>query len=331
MKRNMAAVLSRPVGRMRQVGVTLIEMMVGLVVSTIIIGGIGAVYLASAEANRTREATSTMAENVRYAAEHMARNLRMAGWSGPGVTSGDWDNGSKTLTVQIPPGSGGNSPALSTGSPLTISYRQEADELQFRRGGGDWMTLASGLQDGGGFGVDLMMLSGDVMAINVTLTLATPAGGLDIDENLRTIPFMVALRNPILAETSNSNPGPSDAGGGGASTPGGQDDDPDAGDDGSGDDQGTDGDQSSDDDQGSGDGGAATGDPEDDGSVDDDVGGTEEVACQCSATRSGNSSNVSYMTTSSDAACSDQCCASSPGCSPGKNETCTYETMCPVN
>ncbi|MBA4501302.1 PilW family protein [Marinobacterium marinum] len=64
----------------RQNGVSLIELMIGLVVGTVILFGIIETMLVSKSASQTQQSMSAIAENARFAFEFMHRDLRMAGY-----------------------------------------------------------------------------------------------------------------------------------------------------------------------------------------------------------------------------------------------------------
>ena len=78
------------VGKRRQRGVSLIELMIGLVVGTVILFGIIETMLVSKSASQTQQSMSAIAENARLAFEFINRDLRMAGydWS---VTGEDFN------------------------------------------------------------------------------------------------------------------------------------------------------------------------------------------------------------------------------------------------
>lgn len=63
-------------------GVSLIEIMISLTIGLIIIAGIGYAYLGSKQSFRTQDALSRMQEGARIAFELMAKDIRMAGFTG---------------------------------------------------------------------------------------------------------------------------------------------------------------------------------------------------------------------------------------------------------
>jgi type IV pilus assembly protein PilW len=66
----------------RQQGLSLVELMVALVISVFLLGGVVQVYTANKSTYRFSEAMSRIQENARYALDTMARDLRMAGFWG---------------------------------------------------------------------------------------------------------------------------------------------------------------------------------------------------------------------------------------------------------
>lgn len=75
---NEMRVMSRPhVGR--EVGFTLVELMIALVLGLLVIAGVGSVFLANKDAYRTNEALSQTQDAARTAFEFLARDIREAG------------------------------------------------------------------------------------------------------------------------------------------------------------------------------------------------------------------------------------------------------------
>src|SRR5690606_18265212 len=91
--------------RSRQGGVTLIELMVAMVLGLIIIGGVFAVYLSTADARRTNETIARIQEDARFALRTVKDDLRLAGNWGKTRTTGTLD-GFKGLPTQLDPISG---------------------------------------------------------------------------------------------------------------------------------------------------------------------------------------------------------------------------------
>jgi len=66
----------------RQTGLTLVEILIALVISMFLLGGIVQVYLANKSSYRFTEAVARIQENGRYSIEVMTQDLRMAGFFG---------------------------------------------------------------------------------------------------------------------------------------------------------------------------------------------------------------------------------------------------------
>ncbi len=73
----------------RQRGITIVELMIALVVSSIILIGVATVYTSSKRAYKIQEEMSRLQENARFGFEFMVRDVRMAGYSGcnPSINS----------------------------------------------------------------------------------------------------------------------------------------------------------------------------------------------------------------------------------------------------
>jgi prepilin-type N-terminal cleavage/methylation domain-containing protein len=66
-----------------QQGMTLIEMMIAMVISLVLIAGVGTVYLSSRKNNTARDQLSMMNENARVALETLRKHLEHAGYATP--------------------------------------------------------------------------------------------------------------------------------------------------------------------------------------------------------------------------------------------------------
>lgn len=63
-------------------GFTLIELMVSIVISSIIMLGVGSIYSTSRKGQKINESVARVQENLRFAADMISRDIRMAGYSG---------------------------------------------------------------------------------------------------------------------------------------------------------------------------------------------------------------------------------------------------------
>lgn len=71
----------------RQLGLTVVELLVALVLSLLLLTGIIQVFLASKQTYATNEAMSVLQENGRFALEFIARSVRMGGYLEPTALS----------------------------------------------------------------------------------------------------------------------------------------------------------------------------------------------------------------------------------------------------
>lgn len=62
----------------KQRGISLVELMIGMLLGLILLGGVILVFTSSSEVNRNRMAMSAISDNARFTLEHMNRHLRMA-------------------------------------------------------------------------------------------------------------------------------------------------------------------------------------------------------------------------------------------------------------
>jgi type IV pilus assembly protein PilW len=69
----------RPAARRGQIGLNLVELMVGMFLGLIVMGGVVGVFLANNETNKGTESLARIQENARIAFEFMSRSLREAG------------------------------------------------------------------------------------------------------------------------------------------------------------------------------------------------------------------------------------------------------------
>ncbi|HEY5673448.1 MAG TPA: PilW family protein [Malonomonas sp.] len=65
-----------------QKGMTLVELMVAMVISLVLLGGVYQIFTGSTNSNRENEQFARLQENARFAMEIIGRDLRMAGYSG---------------------------------------------------------------------------------------------------------------------------------------------------------------------------------------------------------------------------------------------------------
>jgi len=74
--------LSSQVHFKKRKGFTLVELMISLVISSIIMLGVVSLYSSSRKGQKTNESLARIQENLRFAADMMTRDIRMAGYAG---------------------------------------------------------------------------------------------------------------------------------------------------------------------------------------------------------------------------------------------------------
>lgn len=139
----------------RQLGMTLIEIMIALLIGAFLLGGVMQIFVSSQQTNRMQENLSRLQENGRFAMEFISKDIRRAGYWGclrpsspdidiagtnDDVANGNSiDDGTDTLTlrgafVQVPAGTCGdfvNTTAVYYTDPSsTVTYRINNSVLQ---------------------------------------------------------------------------------------------------------------------------------------------------------------------------------------------------------
>lgn len=71
-------------GQRRQQGVTLVELMVAMVISLIVLAGVGNIFIAGKRAYLAQEGLSRVQENGRFALAILSRDINLAGYHEPG-------------------------------------------------------------------------------------------------------------------------------------------------------------------------------------------------------------------------------------------------------
>ena len=69
--------------RMRQAGLSLVELMIAMVIGLLLMLGVIQVFIASQAASRLSEGVARVQENGRFALDFLERDVRMAGHMGP--------------------------------------------------------------------------------------------------------------------------------------------------------------------------------------------------------------------------------------------------------
>lgn len=73
--------------KVSQQGLSLVELMIGLVIGLVLLGGVMQTMLASKEASVARQSMATVTDNARFLFDFMSRDLRMAGRQIPSASS----------------------------------------------------------------------------------------------------------------------------------------------------------------------------------------------------------------------------------------------------
>ncbi len=105
--------------RLDKRGLTLIELMVGLVICAIAVAGIYRLFVAQGKAYTVQDQVVEVQQNIRSAMEVMLRDLRMTGY----------DNDATAVTIPQPP-------VVLGDDSVTIRYEQNNDACEVRY----WLT-----------------------------------------------------------------------------------------------------------------------------------------------------------------------------------------------
>lgn len=181
-----------------QRGLSLIELMIGMLLGLVLLGGVILVFTSSSEVNRNRMAMSAISDNARFALEHMNRHLRM-------TDSGTFEYDGSTIRARL----------INSGF-ISYTIDSDAGEILFDDGDGE-VTLVDGINDWVfDFGVGDMTsntlgyqetasLSDQLWSIRVNLLLEDPSNrGRPLELGNNTVSTTIALRNPLLAAISGN-------------------------------------------------------------------------------------------------------------------------------
>lgn len=176
----------------RQRGVSLVELMIGMLLGLILLGGVILVFTSSNEVNRNRMAMSAISDNARFTLEHMNRHLRMAD---PGSIELNGDTLNATLI---------------SGDSIAYTLKPADGEITFDAGGGE-ITLVDGINNwellfGVGDRSDNSMgyqvsaaTSDEIWSVRINLTLEDPTSqGNPLEIANNRVGSTIALRNPLL-------------------------------------------------------------------------------------------------------------------------------------
>lgn len=110
--------ITRPKSHTDQRGMSLVELMIGLVVGLILLGGVIQTLLVSKEASKGRQSMATITENARFVFEFMGRDLRMAGRNTSGSLPIEYTGGALIAHYSIPVSS-------SVEQGITVTYKHD--------------------------------------------------------------------------------------------------------------------------------------------------------------------------------------------------------------
>ena len=196
----------------RQRGISLIELMIGMLLGLILLAGVILVFTSGNEVNRNRQAMSLISDNARFAIEHMNRHLRMAD---------SIEANGNTLTA-----------SLFDGNTVVYSLDSSENEVLFDNGNGDDVVLVDGVsaldfEFGVGDATNKTLIYSktvstgeDVLSIRVNMKLVDSSGdGAPLATKNNEVSSTIALRNPLLAavsgfddDASTPGSGPTDGG-----------------------------------------------------------------------------------------------------------------------
>lgn len=165
--------------RKRQAGLSLVELMIGMVIGLVLLGGVMQTMLASKEASTARQSMATVTDNARFLFEFMARDLRMTG-RGYSAASLPLSYANDTLTVgYIVPNASGIAQTVLASFSLNNS-----NQIVYSRSENGAAAIGGVLIDGvDDFDVSFGVLSGS--DINYT-AYGTAPGSMDQVVGIRT-------------------------------------------------------------------------------------------------------------------------------------------------
>lgn len=207
-----------------QQGMSLIELMIGLVVGLIILLGIVQTMMVSKSASISRQSMSAIAENARFAFEFMSRDIRMAGYEYECTADeGDailWVGGVLTACYEKKEkDEEGNIKYIKV--KAIYSFNNETGELIYRKeedgsavinnevliDGVSQFDLRFGQRTSDGnirYITTLPASPTELIAVRVTLAMGDPTDGRALEVENNTISGTIALRNQIIQMMNES-------------------------------------------------------------------------------------------------------------------------------
>lgn len=167
-----------------QRGITLIELMIGMVIGLILMSAVFNIFLSSKRAYRTTEELGRLQENARYALQTLTKDIRMIGYMGCFGEVNTTDNVDYTATNPNPP----YNSCKPIGSDAYFDNPITGYDAQSNTGTGtsDWTpNLPSSFSSGQSIaGSDIIVIQRAVpFSTSDTGSLATSSGSIQIDSN----------------------------------------------------------------------------------------------------------------------------------------------------
>lgn len=126
----------------RQSGLSIIELMIALLISSILIAGVIGLFLTARETRTTSQHLNQVANDARFFTTFFAHDIRMAGFTGDcgsSVGTGlEWANGSQTLTIRY----------CNNGAADTIQYLFSRTSASCSGSGGNGVCYQDSQQGG---------------------------------------------------------------------------------------------------------------------------------------------------------------------------------------
>ncbi len=204
----------------KQHGITLVELMIALVVSTIILFGVATVYTSSKRAYKVQEEMSRLQENARFGFELMVRDIRMAGYGGcnPSINSLLNTTASALTLYDIQSGIGGFeyiAQNTTPGNDYTITSLTNTGSAADWQGfdwdnDGNLDTLVNELQNRALVGNDILLIRSANSRDDLVLNAITPSNSASLTFNSATnIPdgAIVIASNCNRGDLFQNNPG----------------------------------------------------------------------------------------------------------------------------
>ena len=134
----------------RQGGISLVEIMVGLLIGVFLMGGVLQVFDTSKRGYRYQEGLSQVQEQGRFAMEYLAANIRMAGYPANNAPAGNkilgTDGGTDTVTVRFQSVLDCRD-AATAGGVAVNQFRIAANDLQCSGDGATWDVFVPNIED----------------------------------------------------------------------------------------------------------------------------------------------------------------------------------------